>query len=50
MHAIAIDRKAGHSAVEQVVEQGKERLAEGDWIIVFPEGTRMAPARPASTA
>ena len=42
MHAIAIDRKAGHSAVSQVIEQGKERLEEGDWIMVFPEGTRMA--------
>jgi 1-acyl-sn-glycerol-3-phosphate acyltransferase len=41
MHAIAIDRKAGHSAVAQVIEQGKERLAEGDWIMIFPEGTRM---------
>ena len=41
MHAIAIDRKAGHSAVAQVVEQGKERLDEGDWVIIFPEGTRM---------
>ncbi len=41
LHAIAIDRKAGHSAVAQVVEQGKSRLAEGDWIIIFPEGTRM---------
>jgi 1-acyl-sn-glycerol-3-phosphate acyltransferase len=43
MHAIAIDRKAGHSAVSQVVEQGKARIAEGDWVMVFPEGTRMAP-------
>ena len=41
MHAIAIDRKAGHSAVSQVVEQGRARLAEGDWMIIFPEGTRM---------
>jgi len=41
LHAIAIDRRAGHSAVEQVVEQGKERIAEGDWVIIFPEGTRM---------
>jgi 1-acyl-sn-glycerol-3-phosphate acyltransferase len=41
MHAIAIDRKSGHAAVGQVVEQGKQRLAEGDWVIVFPEGTRM---------
>jgi 1-acyl-sn-glycerol-3-phosphate acyltransferase len=42
LHAIAIDRKSGHSAVGQVVEQGKQRLDEGDWIIIFPEGTRMA--------
>ena len=41
LHAIAIDRKAGHTAVSQVIEQGKERLAEGDWVMIFPEGTRM---------
>jgi 1-acyl-sn-glycerol-3-phosphate acyltransferase len=41
MHAIAIDRKAGHAAVAQVIEQGKARLEEGDWVMVFPEGTRM---------
>ncbi len=41
MHAIAIDRSAGHSAVAQVVEQGKARLDEGDWVMIYPEGTRM---------
>jgi 1-acyl-sn-glycerol-3-phosphate acyltransferase len=41
LHAIAIDRKSGHSAVGQVVEQGKQRLDEGDWIMIFPAGTRM---------
>src|SRR5690348_17426587 len=40
LHAIAIDRKSGHSAVGQVIEQGKQRLEEGDWIMIFPEGTR----------
>ena len=45
LHAIAINRKTGGSAVSQVVEQGKERLAEGDWIMVFPEGTRMPPGQ-----
>ncbi len=43
LHAIAIDRSQGRIAVGQVVEQGKQRLAEGDWVMVFPEGTRMAP-------
>jgi 1-acyl-sn-glycerol-3-phosphate acyltransferase len=41
LHAIAIDRKSGASAVTQVVEQGRARLAEGSWVIIFPEGTRM---------
>ena len=42
LHAIAIDRRAGMTAVAQIVEQGKQRIAEGDWIIIFPEGTRVA--------
>ncbi len=41
MHSIAINRKSGHSAVSQVVEQGKQRLVEGSWVMIFPEGTRM---------
>jgi 1-acyl-sn-glycerol-3-phosphate acyltransferase len=42
---IAINRGAGHSAVMQVIEQGKARLAEGTWVTVFPEGTRVAPGK-----
>jgi 1-acyl-sn-glycerol-3-phosphate acyltransferase len=38
---IAIDRKAGATAVAQVIEQGQERLQEGLWILIFPEGTRV---------
>lgn len=41
MRAIAIDRGAGHTAVNQVIEQGKDRLAQGISVTVFPEGTRM---------
>lgn len=41
IHPIAIDRGAGQSAVDQVIEQGKRRLAEGIWVMIFPEGTRM---------
>jgi len=43
MRPIAIDRKAGGSAVNQVLAQGKQRLASGRWILIFPEGTRMPP-------
>jgi len=38
---IAVDRGAGHAAVNQVIEQGRQRLADGLWVIIFPEGTRM---------
>ena len=38
---IAIDRRGGGVAVQQVLEQGHERLAEGLWVMIFPEGTRM---------
>ena len=40
---IAIDRKGGRQAVEQVLRQGQERLEEGLWVMIFPEGTRVAP-------
>lgn len=43
MRAIAVDRGAGGNAVRSVIEQGKARLAEGKWIAIFPEGTRMPP-------
>ncbi len=39
---IAIDRKAGRKAVEQLIEQGTERLRDNRWVIIFPEGTRIA--------
>jgi 1-acyl-sn-glycerol-3-phosphate acyltransferase len=43
LRPIAIDR-AGHSkALRQVVDQGRERLAEGMWVVAFPEGTRRPP-------
>ncbi|GAB4507350.1 MAG: lysophospholipid acyltransferase family protein [Sulfuricaulis sp.] len=43
MRPIAIDRGAGRKAVEQVITQGRERLQSGIWVVVFPEGTRVAP-------
>jgi 1-acyl-sn-glycerol-3-phosphate acyltransferase len=38
---IAIDRKGGGAAVQQVLKQGQERLAQGLWVVIFPEGTRV---------
>lgn len=43
LRPIAIDRGAGRRAIEQVIEQGRERLQSGIWVVVFPEGTRVAP-------
>jgi 1-acyl-sn-glycerol-3-phosphate acyltransferase len=43
LRCIAIDRGAGGAAVRQLIEQGRKRLNDGQWIVVFPEGTRMPP-------
>ncbi|MDZ4263699.1 MAG: lysophospholipid acyltransferase family protein [Pseudomonadota bacterium] len=40
---VAIDRASGRQALKQLVERGKVCLDEGRWLIIFPEGTRMAP-------
>lgn len=37
---VHINRKEGSRAFASAVRQGRERLAEGAWIIMFPEGTR----------
>jgi 1-acyl-sn-glycerol-3-phosphate acyltransferase len=42
---IAIDRQAGRKAVKQITEQGRQRLEEGLWVTIFPEGTRIAPGQ-----
>jgi 1-acyl-sn-glycerol-3-phosphate acyltransferase len=41
MRMIAIDRSKGRRAFEFVVEQSRQRLREGRWVIMFPEGTRI---------
>lgn len=45
MKPVAIDRGAGHKAVQQVVDQGTARLKDGIWIAIFPEGTRVLPGK-----
>jgi len=43
LESIAINRKAGKKAMEQVIQQGTMRLNKGRSIMIFPEGTRVAP-------
>jgi 1-acyl-sn-glycerol-3-phosphate acyltransferase len=43
MSPIAIDRSRGVAALRAMARRGRERLAQGFWVIVFPEGTRVAP-------
>jgi 1-acyl-sn-glycerol-3-phosphate acyltransferase len=43
---IAIDRSKGRDSLKQLSSQGGRRLAEGIWILVFPEGTRVLPGSP----
>ena len=45
LKCIAINRGAGGQAVKQVITLGKKRLAEGIWVSIFPEGTRMEPGK-----
>ena len=45
MQPIAIDRGAAIKAFRQIVAQGRERLKDKLWVIIFPEGTRVAPGQ-----
>jgi 1-acyl-sn-glycerol-3-phosphate acyltransferase len=48
MHAfspIAIDRGNARRALKQVIEQGTNRLQQGLWVVIFPEGTRVDPGK-----
>ncbi|MBK1645019.1 1-acyl-sn-glycerol-3-phosphate acyltransferase [Thiocapsa imhoffii] len=40
---IPINRSAGRRAILELVREGLERLERGRWVIIFPEGTRVAP-------
>jgi 1-acyl-sn-glycerol-3-phosphate acyltransferase len=40
---IGIDRSNKISAMSQIISKGKKCLQAGRWVLVFPEGTRIAP-------
>jgi 1-acyl-sn-glycerol-3-phosphate acyltransferase len=42
---IAIDRSAGREALKKLVTNGQARLNRGFWVVIFPEGTRIAPGK-----
>ena len=43
MSPIAIDRRRGVAALRSIARRGQKRLEQGFWVVVFPEGTRVAP-------
>jgi len=38
---ITIDRAQGQDAMAQIAAQGRERVGQGFWIVIYPEGTRI---------
>lgn len=45
LHPIALDRSKPARAMRQVLSQGVARLQEGLSVLIFPEGTRVAPGQ-----
>ena len=43
LYPIAIDRKDARGALKTLIRSGRKRLEHGAWVILFPEGTRLAP-------
>ena len=43
LRPIAIDRASGAEAIRSLVREGGRCLDDGLWVVVFPEGTRLAP-------
>ena len=41
LEPIAINRSSRKKAMTQIIEQGRQRLADGRWVVIFPEGTRI---------
>jgi 1-acyl-sn-glycerol-3-phosphate acyltransferase len=43
LRPIAIDRSDPRRALRTLIREGNERLNENIWVVLFPEGTRVAP-------
>jgi 1-acyl-sn-glycerol-3-phosphate acyltransferase len=43
MSPIAINRSRGVAALRAIARRGRERLEQGFWGVIFPEGTRVRP-------
>ena len=41
LNPIAIDRKSNVRALKSVLTKGEERIKQGWWVLIFPEGTRI---------
>ncbi len=48
MQPIAIDRASAIKSFRQIVNAGCKRLQQGYWVVIFPEGTRVAPGEKGS--
>jgi 1-acyl-sn-glycerol-3-phosphate acyltransferase len=45
LEPIAIDRQAKSQAMKQILRDGEARIQGGRWVVLFPEGTRVAPGQ-----
>ncbi|HEX7034682.1 MAG TPA: lysophospholipid acyltransferase family protein [Pseudomonadales bacterium] len=41
LRPIAIDRRRQRKALRTLIDEGRARLEQGIWVVLFPEGTRM---------
>ena len=46
LRPIAIDRSKARNSLQQLNRLGGQRLRDGIWVLVFPEGTRVEPGQP----
>lgn len=42
---ITVKRGARSQSLRRLLEQGKDRLRQGFWVVIFPEGTRVPPGK-----